>query len=64
MNYAQLHSPAVRTVQPVTPPMDTPCACGLRYGQHRVGDYRCPNQEWKPGNGQPQWKTDVFRRTA
>jgi hypothetical protein len=46
------------------PTMDTRCTCGLRYGQHRVNDYRCPNQEWKPGNGKAQWLTAVFRRGA
>ena len=40
------------------------CECGMRYGQHRVNDYRCPNQNWRPGNGQGQWLASVFKRTA
>lgn len=31
-------------------------ACGRRLGQHRYGDNTCPNTQWKPGNGQPQWR--------
>ena len=45
------------------PMMDAICVCGLRYGQHRVNDFACMNQKWKPGNGQPQWLTAVFKRT-
>jgi hypothetical protein len=40
---------------PLKPPMQALCECGLRYGMHRVNDYACPNQEWRPGNGKPQW---------
>lgn len=65
MNYEQLHSPAARTVHRMTaPPMEALCTCGLRFGQHRVKDYRCPNQAWRPGNGKPQWLADVFRRVG
>lgn len=63
---------ARRAVRPAAPPavqafpptMDTPCECGLRYGQHRVGNFACPNPAWKPGNGQAQWLADVFRRAG
>ena len=63
MNYDQLHSPAARTVQTVAPiPMDALCKCGMRYGMHRVKDYRCPNQNWRPGNGEPQWMQRYWMR--
>lgn len=62
MTYEQLHSPAARTTQPVVPSMDTLCTCGLRYGMHRVKDYACPNQNWRLGNGQPQWLSRNWNR--
>lgn len=65
MNYDQLHSPAARTVQTVMPvPMAAMCVCGMRYGAHRVNDYACPNQDWKPGNGQPQWMKNYTWKRA
>jgi hypothetical protein len=44
------------------PTMDTPCECGLRYGMHRVNDHACPNQQWRPGNGQSQWLSRNWKR--
>ncbi len=44
------------------PMMDEPCVCGLRYGMHRVGDYACPNQKWRPGNGKLQWMLEKWVR--
>lgn len=38
------------------------CACGQRYGMHRMADFACPNQRWRPGNGAPQWLAETFQR--
>lgn len=49
-------------MQSIVPPMSARCECGLRYGMHRVSDYACPNQNWRPGNGQPQWLPRKWKR--
>lgn len=49
---------------PLKPPMSALCECGLHYGMHRVNDYCCPNPRWYPGNGQPQWLGQTFRRAG
>jgi hypothetical protein len=49
--------PAPRFITRTEAPFDAPCECGQRYGMHRVFDYACPNQGWRPGNGQAQWLT-------
>lgn len=48
----------------VQSPMQALCECGMRYGAHRVNDYACQNPHWRPGNGQPQWLEDKFRRAG
>lgn len=62
--YAQIHAtpPAPIFHNAIAPPMSALCLCGRRYGMHRVGNYLCPNPEWKPGNGQAQWLTCKFER--
>ena len=45
-------------------PMSELCMCGRRYGMHKVKTFECPNQEWRPGNGQPQWLALTFERAA
>ena len=64
--YAQIHAtpPAPIFQNAIAPPMSALCLCGRRYGMHRVHDYACPNDEWKPGNGQDQWLPWHFVRAT
>lgn len=62
------HAPVVARPRPMqfaaNVPYDALCECGQRYGMHRVKDYACPNQQWRPGNGQAQWLGKTFARAA
>lgn len=50
---------------PVVPPMAALCMCGARRGMHRVNDERCPNPQWRLGNGEAQWMpTQTFVRAG
>ena len=62
--WAQVHAtpPAPIFHSDAKPPMSAECRCGLRYGMHRINDYACPNPNWRPGNGQPQWLASKFKR--
>lgn len=40
------------------PMLSDQCVCGKTRGQHRHLTQTCPNQRWKIGNGEPQWRTD------
>lgn len=63
-------APPPPSAPPVSLPLAFPiamcdrCVCGLHYGAHRAKDYRCPNQKWKPGNGEPQWLGESFNRES
>jgi hypothetical protein len=38
-----------------------PCsACGERLGKHKFGSNQCPNADWAPSNGKPQWRLSFY----
>lgn len=55
-------TPAPRFISNIAPTYDTLCECGSRYGMHRTADFACPNQQWRCGNGQPQWLVRKWKR--